>query len=423
VRVFNRAAPDGAGGYVIDIGNETGTAVFVGAQGWAVKPQSTVAFRRGQGYGALAVPNAAERPAEAWGRVYSWLAGCGVREKWIPAVIVMLVDWFRPDTPNPIAELVGAAGSGKSTLAARLARLIDPTTSGGLASVEITEPGIGAAAMNRYVLAHDNAGGPLKEAQQDLLCKVSTGGTLAARRLYTQDEEFQVDVRSPFILTAIIPVITRADARSRTLRIKVSKREEFSGAVGVDADFENQRGVLTGALLSLLASGLAGLDQARRQKYLHRLVDFEQLGEAITAAVGWTPGEFQALMREHRKSAAEEAAESIPVVVAVLKVIEKFGAQATGEKQPITENGVEVGYVYLGDNGSLTVGVRLRRLHEESIHARGSGLSTGEKATANALTVHEPTLEALGITVAGRRKMKSGVLVELSTRAAEAWAR
>jgi hypothetical protein len=420
IYVYNRVAPDGKGGYLVDLGVADGQVAHITALGWSVTPNKTTAFRRGAGYGALSVPVVAETPAEAWERVTGGLAGSGVSLRYTPIVAAMMVEWLRPDTPNPTAEIIGPAGSGKTTLAEKMASTVDPTTTEGLASVKLSEDAIAAAACNRYVLAYDNAGGPLKDDEQDLLCKVATGTVLADRKFYSQSTEFAVEVRAPVIITAVLPVITRADARSRTIRVEVANRLDFAGAREVKAEFEAAKAQLTGALFTLLSAGLAGLAQAQAQKYQHRLVDFEQLGESITAAVGWQPGDFRTLMAEHRRLTAEESAEASPVVTAIRSIIDELrlkavaGAKAPKPEKWISAHGHPARYAYSHPDGSLRVGVTLKYLHSR-VPPSPWGAGTSERSTSNSIAVQEPTLLALGITPA-RGKARLGIVYEFTVR-------
>lgn len=415
IHVHNRIAPDGHGGYLIDVGNDTGEAVHVTAVGWAVQPNHDVAFRRGGGYGELLFSHAQRPPAQAWELLTGWLTAQGVRPKVAPVVAVMLVEWLRPNTPNPIAEIVGGAGSGKTTLANHLAALVDPTTAGGLPSTSLNEKDAGAAVSNRYVLGFDNAGGPLSDDAQDLLCKVATGTVLASRLLYAQADEFMVGVRAPEILTAVVSVITRADARSRTVQIKVGRRGHFTGAGNVESEFNAMRPGLTGAMLTLLSAGIAGLSEARKRTYTHRLVDFEQLGESITTAVGWQPGQFQEAMLEHRREVAEESADATPVVLAVRKLISELGAKAQpGTKPPAGVGRTLMQYAYTDPDNTLHVGVMLKGLHARVTTTPGGSAYSNERSTKNALAVHAPTLAALGIEFS-TGNVKAGTLVEFRT--------
>lgn len=412
IHIHNRTASDGYGGYIIDIGNKAGDVVHITAFGWSVETNHDVAFRRGAAYGELLLPDSQKPPSQAWEFLTDWLVAQGVKADTVPSVIVMVCEWLRPDTPSPLAEIIAGAGAGKTTFATHLVTLIDPTTSGGLASTGINEEDVAAGASNRLVLAYDNAGGPLSDDAQDLLCKAATGTVLATRRLYTQGDEFAVQVLAPFIITAIVPVITRADARSRTVRIALSKRVAFMGASDVEAKFKAIRPDLTGALLTLLAVGLAGLQEARKRTYTHRLVDFEQLGEAITTAVGWQAGQFQESMHKHRREVAEEMSDATPVVIAVRKLVAELGAKAQpGTRPPAGAGRTLMHYAYVDPQGTLHVGVMLKELHIRSSAAGGGGMYRNERSTRNALAVHAPTLAALGITY-GVATCRAGQLVE-----------
>ena len=415
IHIHNRTAPDGHGGYIVDIGNRAGDVVHITAVGWSVKNNHDLAFRRGAAYGELRLPNSQMPPSDAWALLTDWLVDQGVKADTVPSVIVMMCEWLRPDTPSPLAEIIASAGAGKTTFATHLVTLIDPTTSGGLASTGINEEDVAAGASNRLILAYDNAGGPLSDDAQDLLCKTATGTVLATRRLYTQGDEFAVHVLAPFIITAIVPVITRADARSRTVRIALSKRGAFSGTSDVEAKFKAICPELTGALLTLLALGLAGMPEARNRTYTHRLVDFEQLGEAITAAIGWQAGQFQDSMRKHRREVAEETSDATPVVVAARKLVAELGAKARpGISPPAGAGRTLMQYAYVDLHGTLHVGVMLKELHIRSCAAGGGGMYRNERSTRNALEVHAPTLAALGVTY-GLAKCRAGQLVEFRT--------
>jgi hypothetical protein len=419
VHVHNRVAPDGSRGYFLDIGNAAGEVVHVTAGGWHVEPNADIAFRRGGGYGELMVPaTQLDTAPYAWNRIMEWLGPAGVEVAAQPILAVTICDWMRPDTPNAILELKGQSGRGKTTLACQCGAVIDPTTSDQLPSTKLSEPDVAAAASNRYVLGYDNAGGPLTAAEQDLCCKVSTGTTLATRRLYSQAEEFQVAVRAPLIITAVVPVITRADARTRTISVAIERRSEFIGALEVKAEFNAKRAQLTGALLTLLSAGLAGLESARATRGSQRLVDLEQLGEAITAAIGWEPGRFRAALRKHWRDAAEDQAAGSPIVAAVLKAFAELGGKARPGQSvpPVAQWPDKDWYAYSDPEGGLHVSITLKALlsrvnREPSAATYTSERYTNERAVSNALQVHAPTLEAVGITH-DRRKERLGMVVD-----------
>ncbi|HXH57703.1 hypothetical protein [Iamia sp.] len=105
---------------VVDLGDETGRAAVVGADGWKVVDRSPVLFRRTELTGALPVP--------MHGGTLDELAGLlNVSDDTWPLVLGWLVAALLPDIPHPVLLLGGEQGTGKSTTEAMLAGLIDPS--------------------------------------------------------------------------------------------------------------------------------------------------------------------------------------------------------------------------------------------------------------------------------------------------------
>ena len=72
------------------------------------------------------------------------------------------------------------------------------------------------AASNSWCLAFDNLS-HLADWQSDALCRISTGGGLATRELYTDQDETILDVQRPIILNGIEEIVTRNDLLDRSI--------------------------------------------------------------------------------------------------------------------------------------------------------------------------------------------------------------
>ena len=72
------------------------------------------------------------------------------------------------------------------------------------------EHSIALAAKNSRVLAIDNLS-HLSGDQSDSLCRISTGGGLSARKLYTDEDEVLIQYCRPIILNGIGDVVARGD--------------------------------------------------------------------------------------------------------------------------------------------------------------------------------------------------------------------
>jgi hypothetical protein len=80
-------------------------------------------------------------------------------------------------------------------------------------------------ASNSWVQCFDNISG-LPGWLSDELCKLSTGGGLSTRELYTDDEEIILDVRRPIILNGITDFVTHQDLIDRSILVEYSPIEE-----------------------------------------------------------------------------------------------------------------------------------------------------------------------------------------------------
>ena len=117
----------------------------------------------------------------------------------------------------------------------------------------------------------------------------STGGTLTVRKLYEQTETTALHLLRPVAITAVSPVCTQPDLQNRTLRFEFrhnANREVISEGE-IRAMTEARLPAFLGALYSLKAATLRTLPKVRQRKgWKHRLVTFDQTGEAMLCAAG-----------------------------------------------------------------------------------------------------------------------------------------
>ena len=407
-KVHIRLAGDGAGGIRIDTANARGEVICVSAGGYGLEPQGDVRFHRGSGVGELPEPEQMDA-ATAYSVLSTFLKGAGVPAADLHVLVIALLEHARPGTPTPIVEMIGRAGSGKTTLARSLISIVDPCPGGDIPVTDPTEPGIMAAALNRHALFVDNQS-RMSSAESDLWCRVSTGTTISARRLYSQREIEAVHVQRPVVFTSITTVGHRSDLRTRMLSVRLNPPSgSYLGEQGLRAAFTAEHPRLLGAVCALLSAGLAGLPAVSRQGgFKHRLVDFEQLGEAIHQSLGRAVGWFGQLLTDRRRVDAEALAEADPLIAAVLKVAE--GWLADPKCQVFTKPGgrqMASGGVHVWhDGGAEHVGA----VFSEWLAAVKRAMPYGEneqspanvQALANAIEHRGPTFAALGFPAVAR---------------------
>jgi len=391
----------------IDLG--PGRIVQITQQGWAKVDENETEplFRRGAGAGELPDPIPFNGDARAA------LAHC-VRHYHevfqtpkMQAVVRVAValDRLDPDTTHPVCEYVGPAGSGKSTAAEHDVGLIDPPSKKGLRTCGFKTEDIAAAAQQQYVLAMDNVS-RMDKATADTLCMSATGGTLTVRKLYEQSETAALHLLRPVAVTAVSPVCTQPDLQTRTLRFEFSRSpsEEVLREEEIRAMTATRLPELLGALYSLKAATLRTLPEVRqRGGWKHRLISFDQTGEAMLTAAGYTQGAFLGIVETMRESMARRSASGD---VFLLKVC---GALKTVQSWPKDDAEPPMGQVMkrpraaavFGKDDSLTALMRPRILlglmPRSDAWDRDSPIPKTERALLDALRRVQPTLQAMGV--------------------------
>ena len=225
VEVHIRCAALGDG-YVIDLGEPgKSRAIVVRAGGWTVTERHGVMFARPDSMKPLPVPIGDGTLDPLWKLV-------NVPESARLLVTAWLLDSMRPDTPFPILEAIGEQGSAKSGLQKLLKRLIDPSAIE-LRSAPRGGEDVFVGAGQGWLLAYDNVS-HLSGEMQDVLCRVSTGATFAARKLYTNAEESAIRAKRPVTINGISASITAQDLVDRAISLELPVIEDRREAAGIE---------------------------------------------------------------------------------------------------------------------------------------------------------------------------------------------
>lgn len=247
--------------------------------------------------------------------------------------LTWLVECLRPDTPYPVAELLGEQGSAKSTTQTALRRLIDPNACdlrGAPKSIEDIFVSAGASALVSYEnISH------LSSQMQDALCVLATGGGFAKRKLYSDSEESVITVKRPVILNGISAAVTAQDLVDRTITIETPVITERQEVTNLWRGYEEGQGQLLGALLDIAAKALAILpDMQIPAEDRPRLIEFALLGMAVAVAVGREPADFLHEFAASRQESLSRTIDASPVAAAVVDLIE---ARPQGMTAPVKE--------------------------------------------------------------------------------------
>ena len=295
--VFIRVGRDESGNdseYYVDLGDASGRAFQIGAEGWAVVDRPGVAFRRPDGLVALPTPSHD-------GSIELLRPFVNLDEPDFRLFLTWLAAAMRPVGPYPILVVYGEQGSAKSTLSRLANLLIDPQTAPLLAEPRSTRD-LMVTAVNGWLLAFDNISA-VPGWLSDGLCRVATGGGFASRALYSNDERCLIQAQRPIILNGIEEFVSKGDLAERSIvlnlpsipRINRRSEQEFWRS------FRAQYPRILGGLLDAIVGGIRELPSVRLPE-LPRMADYACFGAAVGRGLGWPDGTFLSAYEGNRQN-------------------------------------------------------------------------------------------------------------------------
>jgi len=318
-QVFTRIA-EKDGKIYLDLCDEQFRAVEIDKSGWRVVAVPPVDFRRSKGQLALPEP-------ERGGKATDLLPFLNIaKEDWI-LIAADIVASLRWSGPFPILVLNGGQGSAKSTTARVVISLTDPHSTP-LRSEPREERDFVISVKNRWNTALDNMS-RIPQWLSDSMCRISTGGGLSLRQLYSDDDEVHFSVMRPLTLTSIEELATKPDLLERSLVVNLPRIEDTARMEEREfwPAFEKARPRILGAFLDAVSSALRNLDKVKLLKK-PRMADFAVWSTAAEEALGGETGSFMRAYLRNCSKATDIALEASPVAEA-LSAFAEFNAVNT----------------------------------------------------------------------------------------------
>lgn len=295
----------------LDLGDDTGRAVKVTGDGWAVLDHCAVRFRRSELTGPLPEPVRGGSLDDLW-------RFANVRPDLRPVLTGWLVSILLPDRPCPVAAITGEQGTGKSTATRLLGNLLDPSPAATRKPPKDIEAWVVAAVGSR-VVAVDNLSG-IPEWFSDSLCRAVTGDADVRRTLYTDGGLTVFAFRRAVILNGIDLGAVRPDLGDRLVPIALDRIAE-ADRIAEEALPEMWAAAwpkVLGAVLDLTAKVLHDLATQPRPERLPRMADYGRILAAVDRVTGSDAADVYARLGD---DLAGDTVATDPVLAALVATI------------------------------------------------------------------------------------------------------
>lgn len=230
-----------------------------------------------------------------------------------------------PTTKYVVLVIQGDQGSGKTYLCGQvILNLLDPNVIGVQMFPE-SDKDLAIGATYALVLCYDNMR-HFKAKRSDLLCTISTGGTLSNRALYTDADLHTHHLHAALVLNGIHNVLQQADLAQRSLPVHTLplKERHRKSETEMVAEFHANLPAIFRGLLDLISEVFIHLPDVR-VLCPERMLDFVRWLAALETVQGFEPGYLQAAYSTALKNAQEDSLEQNSLGAAMVELANRKG--------------------------------------------------------------------------------------------------
>jgi hypothetical protein len=245
-------------------------------------------------------------------------------------LLIWIIAGFVENIPHPILIIYGVQGSAKSTSVRYIGKVIDPTD---IRDLSIKDVENAMLIFDQIWLAPLDNKSHLRQEESDLLCRMSTGGSLTRRRLYTDSNLMIRHLRRLVVINGIDLVAKQPDLLDRCLivdldRIPDSKRKPESI---LNDSFEKELPSILGGCFDILAKAYA-IRPTVKLSSSPRMADFAYWGAAILRAIkpDAIDDDFLKIYDENVKRQENEAINASPLAYFILKYLQEKAETLSG---------------------------------------------------------------------------------------------
>lgn len=299
--------------YFYDLAREDGTFIKINDQDWSIVKGGSNQFIRPSGMLEIPIPKKC-LDLEVLKKYFC--DGC--EGNFLLIISYLIKSMIHDSGPFPILCFMGEQGTGKSWKSRAVKSLIDPSKPT-LRSPPKGEEQFALYANSNWLLALDNLS-TITNSMSDIYCRLSTGGGFATRKLYSNEEEFILEVIRPILINGINSVTTRGDFLERSLIIELNRISKRKPEKILNEEFNKDKPLILGTLFSIFSKVLSIKDDISLENP-PRMADFATIGVAVERVLGFKEGVFLSSYENNMGSSMESSLEKDNVALALYQIL------------------------------------------------------------------------------------------------------
>ena len=318
--LYNRVAPAKDGSIWLDMCDDKWRAIKITPKGWEIVNDPPILFKRYSHQQPLIEPLPKEQ-----GNAWKILDYVNIKKTDTNSQLMLLcchISYWIPLIAHPNITLSGPQGCCKSWLFMLIRRISDPSSIE-LLRIPKGEEDLALQLEHHWLTPYDNIS-YLPSWASDMLCCAITGGGIAKRKLYTDEDDIILQFKRCVLLNGINIAAQKGDLLDRAIifTLEAIDPKNRKTETELNKDFDKDKTVIFTGFLNALSLALKLYPNIVLNEK-QRLSDFDVYGCAIAQALGKTQEEFTSAYSEKVTKQNEEALNSDPVALAVLSFAEK----------------------------------------------------------------------------------------------------
>lgn len=241
-----------------------------------------------------------------------------VDDEQMPLLIASILSFFRQDINSPILVLKGSRGSCKSSCARIIINIINPSKVD-LISFPDREDSLVASLSNSDLVAFDNVE-KISESMSSKLCIAVTSGYTTKRKLFTDNTEIAICIRSNVIMTCIDNVVEKSDLAERSNIVHLERVSVYREEKEINDKVKTLMPAILGSIFNTLAKVFEIQDTIKLSKP-PRMADFAFFAIAAMKAMGIDENDFLELYCHNVAEAISVCATDDPLITCIEKIL------------------------------------------------------------------------------------------------------